>query len=544
MASKKLFQQLSHDLSKLYIDVNFCDVTIEIGKPPNVKSLRAHSAILYYRSPYFRREMSKPDFNNLFKKFKINVAMEIIEPLIKYIYNGTISLDDKNASEIFKTLSAADKLCLNELVIYLQKYLLDHHIEWLRRHFDSVCRMSFRNDTFQDLQHYCTEVMSKNPEMMIFCNNNNNNNTKTIDFNEQAMVSLLERNDFRMEEIQIWENLIKWGISQNKKLSSIPLSAWSNDEFIILRSILQRCLPLIRFHDMSYQQFFEKVQPFDKLFDKQIYEDLIKYFTLLSTTSSTTTIENTFLSSSNRDLIIDSTLITEKHKALISIWIRQSPSPTNTTTTINTSVKTITTPHNSYNSQNSHTSHTPHTLYTTSFSSGTDDNLYEFKLLLRGSRDGFSPSTFHKLCDNKMNTVVIFKIKGTGELLGGYNPIKWKSIRGWGQTSNSFIFSLEGGGEGRNGGNNYYYNYSNNNNRLKNAIISRVKRKCAALNYEEYLGPSFGFDDITIRGEDFSGDMKCYSSNNCYDKPIREIEGFFSLEEYEVFQIQKKNVYY
>ncbi|RIB27302.1 hypothetical protein C2G38_2160908 [Gigaspora rosea] len=34
---------------------------------------------------------------------------------------------------------------------------------------------------------------------------------------------------------------------------------------------------------------------------------------------------------------------------------------------------------------------------------------YEFKLLLRGGRDGFSPETFHRLCDNIPGTIVVFK---------------------------------------------------------------------------------------------------------------------------------------
>src|SRR5207302_29922 len=33
---------------------------------------------------------------------------------------------------------------------------------------------------------------------------------------------------------------------------------------------------------------------------------------------------------------------------------------------------------------------------------------YKFELLLRGSRDGFTPKTFHKCCDDKHNTVTFF----------------------------------------------------------------------------------------------------------------------------------------
>ncbi|RIB29202.1 hypothetical protein C2G38_2057235, partial [Gigaspora rosea] len=53
------------------------------------------------------------------------------------------------------------------------------------------------------------------------------------------------------------------------------------------------------------------------------------------------------------------------------------------------------------------------------------NNRYEFKLLLRGTRDGFTADSFWKLCDKQIQLVVVMKVKGTDEILGGYNPIGW-----------------------------------------------------------------------------------------------------------------------
>src|SRR6266542_4825814 len=71
------------------------------------------------------------------------------------------------------------------------------------------------------------------------------------------------------------------------------------------------------------------------------------------------------------------------------------------------------------------------------------DKTYEFKLILRGSRDGFSPSKFHEICDNQSHTVSIIKVKNSDEILGGYNPIIWKSDSSYGITKDSFIFSFK-----------------------------------------------------------------------------------------------------
>ncbi|CAB4427309.1 unnamed protein product [Rhizophagus irregularis] len=69
-------------------------------------------------------------------------------------------------------------------------------------------------------------------------------------------------------------------------------------------------------------------------------------------------------------------------------------------------------------------------------------NVYEFNLILRGIRDGFSPSKFHEICDNKYHTISIIKVKDSDEILGGYNPETWKSNFSDRNTNDSFIFSF------------------------------------------------------------------------------------------------------
>src|ERR1043166_8304268 len=93
---------------------------------------------------------------------------------------------------------------------------------------------------------------------------------------------------------------------------------------------------------------------------------------------------------------------------------------------------------------------------------------YKFELLLRGSRDGFTPKKFHELCDDKPITVTFIKVKGTEVILGGYNPIIWKSSDKdvWSKTKDSFIFS-----------------FKNKNNFIEDVIISNVKDADYAILY-------------------------------------------------------------
>ncbi|PKB91767.1 hypothetical protein RhiirA5_447620, partial [Rhizophagus irregularis] len=137
-------------------------------------------------------------------------------------------------------------------------------------------------------------------------------------------------------------------------------------------------------------------------------------------------------------------------------------------------------------------------------------------------RDGFTPKKFHELCDNKPNTVIFIKIKGTEEIIGGYNPSIWESYADWGKAEDSFIFSFK------------------NKNNFKDAILSKIIYSKFALCFGPTAGPHFG-GDINICASNVSADYNFteYFKGH-YEKKIRDIEGKFTIEDYEVFKIIKK----
>ncbi|RIB22823.1 hypothetical protein C2G38_2033259 [Gigaspora rosea] len=144
---------------------------------------------------------------------------------------------------------------------------------------------------------------------------------------------------------------------------------------------------------------------------------------------------------------------------------------------------------------------------------------YKFKLLLRGSRDGFTVESFHKLCDKIPGTVVIIKVDGTNEILGGYNPLVWQtsSSTGYLKTADSFIFSLK-------------------TNNLSSSILSRVKDVNAAIGCSPAKGLYFGCYFY------MKGTRECCYKNNCsYYKLSFRNSNDFKIDEYEVFQILKKD---
>jgi hypothetical protein len=373
----------------------------------------------------------------------------------------------QDTSDFLKILAAADELCLQELINYLQKYLIENKSEWIEQNFELTHRISFQTENLLEIQQFCTSIMAESPEKIF-------NSFDFTSLSEKSLIKLIKRDDLQMKEIEVWEHVLKWGLAQNSTLISDP-DTWTDDDFKIMENTLKNCLPLIRFFCLSSREFVKKVRPYKKLLKHRLYEDLVNSY--MDPDSEPT--ENILLP---RNIKFGSEIVGLRIVSIISRWID----------------KKITDNKFVYVRE----------LYLP----------YKFKLLLRGSRDGFTPKKFHELCDGKSNTITLIKVKGTDEIIGGYNPLKWESSNDWGKTKDSFIFSLK-----------------SNDIFFKDAIISDIKVTDRALWFSTTAGPCFG-DDINIYASMSTNYDKLFYRRKYYEKSIRN-DGEFSVEDFEVFQI-------
>ena len=71
----------------------------------------------------------------------------------------------------------------------------------------------------------------------------------------------------------------------------------------------------------------------------------------------------------------------------------------------------------------------------------------DWKLIYRGTRDGFSASAFHTFCDNKGPTITL--IKSVGDcIFGGYSDVSWTSSGGYAASTDAFLFAFVSNGLG------------------------------------------------------------------------------------------------
>ncbi|RHZ76267.1 hypothetical protein Glove_199g152 [Diversispora epigaea] len=483
----KFFDNLSRNLIELRNDKDDYDVIIIVK---NEKSFIAHSNVLKCRSPYFRKELKNiiPNENSIKTINKPNISDEILEIILKYIYGGIVDLKNVEAKFMFDLMIAANEFEIEELTKKLENLLIETKSSWLKSHFSLVYRSIFSENNFKDLEKFCNDIVAKYPNLIFDAED-------FTSLQESALVSLLERDDLQLEEVVIWEYIVKWGISQNSTLP-MDLKEWTKENFTTLKTTLQKCLPLIRYFHIPGTDVLDKIKPYKKILDKQLWEDLNQHFMApekpvksIILPPRTTLVQELPTRTTTEQAKLPSTIITYEHVAEISCWIDRKSSTYSLT------------------------------------------NIpYEFQLILRGSINGFAPQTFWDTCHGHVSTVVIMKVKGTEEILGGYNPLVWDANTGsrWDRADDSFIFSLKNGN-------------------IQNSILSRVKSRVYAIyNYpkanQTTHGPNFGntlfmyspSSNFTVENDS----VRC-GNPGCYENSVRTT-GHCSIVDYEVFKVIAK----
>ncbi|GES81108.1 hypothetical protein GLOIN_2v1784878 [Rhizophagus clarus] len=393
--SSKFWAELSSDYEKLFETEFGYDVIIHAGEEPNVKEIHAHSNVLCIRSQYFRSAFSnewaeKKDGNFILRK--PNISPHLFNIILRFIYCGNIELKNLQGPEVLKLLIAVDELNIQQLITHIQEYLIEHQTEFLHQNPTGILETVYQHETFTDLWNFCLEKICEEPGILF-------NSDKFIELKAPLLELLLKREDLNMDEIKIWEGLLKWCFAQQNIIND-P-TKWNKEDIIKIERSLHRFIPLIRFYDIKPADFFYKVYFFKEILPQNLIHNLLEFHIVPNMKPKSDVAPSR---KPNLKFKLDSTLIESKHIPLFASWIDKKDS-----------------------------------------SYGNNNIPYEFKLLYRSSRDGFNGKIFHKNCDNKGATIWVAKVQGSTQLIGGYNPLDWNGNNVWKKTADSFLFNFTDG---------------------------------------------------------------------------------------------------
>ncbi|RGB26129.1 hypothetical protein C1646_770820 [Rhizophagus diaphanus] len=522
--SFEFFPELSQNLSQLLDDTYDYDIIINVGENSNTKEFHAHFNVLRARSPYFKRAFSQnwiKKENGVYVFTKPNISPIVFEIIIGYMYTGIIDLRKHVVSDILELLIASDELLIEELVTFAQNYLIENQNEWLQNNFFKVLNTAYIFESCKQLQDYCLESIFEDPELFF-------DSPEFLSLEKNILLGLFKRDDLLIDEIVLWNYLIRWGIAQTSELRGkniTDLNKWNEENFLNLKNALNPFILHIRFFDISSKDFHSKIWPYKEVLPEMLFEEIVSFH--LANIKP----EKNIVPPRHGRIYVDSMIIKPIHAAVFINWIQKKEA-----------------------------------------NERIPKDKYNFNLIYRGSRDGFDINTMRNKCNGQGATILVIKIKENGTVIGGYNPFNWNyrpyyydtyygsyedsydygsyegcydSYKGfydsyegrynsydsyegrynsdrpygninylaWVNTTESFIFSLDDGKD------------------LKKFKISRVINNNCAI-YVSNNTLNFGNSDLVINGN--SG--TCNRSN--YESSILDTNNF-SIEDMEIFEYNK-----
>src|SRR5215469_6005664 len=153
--------------------------------------------------------------------------------------------------DVLKLLIAVDELNIQQLISYIQEYLIEHQTVFLYQDPISILETVYQHETFTDLWDYCLEKICVEPKILF-------DSDKFINLKASLLELLLKRDDLNIDEIEVWESLLRWCLTQQNIINDDP-TKWSKEEITKIERSLHKFIPLIRFYDIEPADFFYKV---------------------------------------------------------------------------------------------------------------------------------------------------------------------------------------------------------------------------------------------------------------------------------------------
>ncbi|CAG8457460.1 6815_t:CDS:2 [Ambispora gerdemannii] len=493
-----------------------------------------------------------------------NIDPEIFEKIIlKYIYTGRVDIDTYDVPLLIECLKTSNFFELEELCVYIQDYIIDHEINWLTENLAIAFKIMEARPEFQKLRDFIDRIVRDTPEEFL-------NSRAFLSADERTILLLLSRQDLEIKEVHLWNRVIQWAVAKTSVNSTTEDDAnWTSTRIEQLRIILQSCIPLIRFFDISSEEFDLKVFPFQSLLPKQLFRDIVSFHLqknyapvsprlptrgkpkypneIITISPNGSDVASSVGSGNDDDTMIEvnvdrlklNTRPKQKRKETANRTINASPTEPTSPFSLMRAPEIYTDSLSKLSTLISDMQSAIVKKWIIQLRQKTTETELErpnighrYSLLLRASRDGFTPTLFHQLCDDKGSTLTFMKIAETGQIIGGFNYLSWSSPAKeiYEPSPFTFVFSLGDSGKGS----------------IEKSLASVKKHEMCACAGAEY-GPSFGGNadegELRMLGRDFRWERSCYyvpkyvKGGLFTGKKKIPTKICFSVEDYEVFRV-------
>ncbi|RIA97532.1 hypothetical protein C1645_813944 [Glomus cerebriforme] len=195
-------------------------------------------------------------------------------------------MSDETGIELLNIMIASNELKLKQILKLAEDFIIAGNHQYLRNDPIGILQMVIDHKIFVNVKEFYLEAICSDPKILF-------DSDKFTQLSAPTLEIILKRNDLKLDEIVIWENLVKW-------------------------EILCKFVPFIRFYGISSKDYIIKIKPYEEILPKELKEDLFKYY-MIPEYKPTLNI----LSPRYSKIIIDSIIINQQHTVLFANWIDQ-----------------------------------------------------------------------------------------------------------------------------------------------------------------------------------------------------------------------------
>jgi len=383
--------------------------------------------------------------------------------LLRAIYSDKVDIDSNNIQDC---IQLAKKYQIEKLQVVCAEFMeADVSIE-------NVCELYELAPSLLDDKDFGLNFIEENTEQVL-------ETEGFLKLSAPRLINLLESNELSVDEFALWKAVLKWGAAECKRQGK----EGTTDQ---VKEVLTRITPLIRFPIMQLEDIAGQIAPSG--FVSQ--EGLLELFRWVSITDekerSATPCAFPTAARGGSSLARDSLILKDKKwkAGLLK-------------------------------------------LFGIGTGAGLKTDKPKLALLYRGSRDGFSASSFHARCDGKGNTLTVIKAQSQPNIFGAYTGESWRGASGTYGTARCWLFCLNPRGsmkpvklESTSSGNNVYHNTSygptwgGGHDLHVNSSMRSTSNYCSPSNYRTI---ATGFDSISVDNNTLAGS---------YNFTVEEIEVF------------------
>jgi len=197
--------------------------------------------------------------------FPILTANIIIYNIIRFIYTGRISYDSFRDLSWISLLNGADMFELYDLLVVIEKYLINTQPEWIQQNILTVHQYALSAGSLKNLLSYCNRIMASHPDIIFKSND-------IACLPKETLITLLKNPDLDMNDDDIWMSVVQWAIKQTLELENDP-DNWSPNDINMIKDTIADCIPHIMFFNIS----LKSVALYNDLLPRKLHRDIMNY---------------------------------------------------------------------------------------------------------------------------------------------------------------------------------------------------------------------------------------------------------------------------